>query len=346
MPDAVVPPMDVTSYGVAPNYGAFTSDYVPDYPQIIKFKESIELRKAWTRQFLQMFCEITFDSQIEVATSGVRMQEVGRDMAAPNPQHTPRYMLDINPPRKFQAGTAVTQDAFYHGMSAAKLQQQTMAPLVADQIWCEQFIMGTALTPAGFYDADLTPPPEGANTFTSAHDHYVVFANSGNLTPEVSSFAKWHIAHHGYAGGSVVCFTNSATGTLFEQEFGTISATNYYQTMPFIEALIKYGFQPGMPLSGVPTLLTDWVPIGYALYMALGEEKPMVWKPENRPETVDLLFTQEVPIPNSQYKWWGTATRYGAPTIQSPGQGVAVQLDGAVDGDAYTAPSGILDISV
>jgi len=340
-----VPPQDMTSYGAPPNYGAYTSDYVPDYPQIVMMKESIELRKVHTRKFLQEFCEITFDSQVQVSTAGVKMQEVGRDLAAPNPQHMPEYWLDINPPRKFQAGTAVTTDAFYHGMSEAKLRRNTMAPLIADQEWCEQFIIGTALTPAGFYNADLTPPPVGANVFTSAHLHYLTFAAGGVLLPEVSSYAKWHISHHGYNGASVVCFVNSATAVLFEQEYGVMGA-DAYETLPMIQSLISYGFQPGTPLSGVPTLLTDWVPIGYALYLALGEEKPMVWKPENRPETIDVLMFQDVPIPNSQYHWWGTATRYGAPTIVSPGQGVAVQLDADEAEDAYVAPTGILDIAV
>jgi hypothetical protein len=339
-----IPDDQVNLSGIEPNYGAYTSDYVPEYPQLLLTKASIETRKQNTRGFLGMFCDMTLEQQVEVLTSGIRMQEVGFDMGAPQPQHTPRYLLDINPARKFMATTAVTTDAFRKGMSQFKLQRQTMAPLIADQEWCEQFVIGTALTPYGWYSNDLKPPRVGPNTFTSAHQHYVAFKAAGVPQPQIAAYAKWHIGHHGYNSDNVISLVHSGTAALFEQTYGTISETAYYAVIPFIQDLIQYGFRPGMPMSGVPTLISDWVPMGYQLFIALGEEKPMVWKVLRDPASVDAYMDQDVPIPNSQYHWWSTLTRYGAPTIQSPGQGVAVQLTAANDGDAYATPSGMLDI--
>lgn len=343
------------SYGApAPGFGPYISGYLPTQPLLTEYRTAISQYVQGTEEMpgtsdlIGLYCEPTILDSVAMDQGKMAFTKAGKDGGRPDPQHIPTKVLNLTSPEKYWLASAVTQDSWWNGMTEAQLRQATMGPLVADRELVIRLILGTMLTPSAWYNADQTPPQYAFNSFDATHDHYITYANAGVLTPEVSSYAKWHITHHvGQGVGDVICQVNSATTVAVEQEYGGFDATAVYQNLPVIQRMVEFGFRPGQPLAGVPTVINDFIPQGYALYTLMSPiAKPAMWRTTVNPETAGLIILENSTIPNVEFKWFGDYVRFGAPTVYRPEMGVAVKLDVAQAGDAYTAPTGILDIAV
>ena len=339
------------TYGApAPSFGSFQSGFLPDQPLLTEYRTAINAYvqgrpgAPGTQDLIALYCEQTILDAVQMQQGRMAFQLGGADGSRPDPQHMPVIITPIARPKKFMLASAVNQDAWWNGMTPELLREHTIGPLLADRLLCNQLIVGVALTTSGWYNADQTPPPYLSNTFDGSHDHYIGVNQSNVLTPENHSYAAWHIGHHGVPD-QVICQTNSATRCAVEQEYGGFQTAADYENLPFIQDLNKFGFRLGTPMSGVPTIFNDSIPIGYALYTAMSSlGKPMMWRTPYNPETRNLIVFENNDVPNCEYKWFGDYIRFGWPTIYRPEMGVAMKLDAA--NSVYSAPTGILDIAV
>jgi hypothetical protein len=335
------------SYAVpTPAFGSFTSKGVPDHPLLTLYRERIGDITEKTQDWVGMFCEPTILDYVEVPEGRMAFTRSGRDQRRAQPQSIIAKIIELDFPEKYDLASAVTADSWWYGMTPQLLYKHTVEPLLADRRLCTQLILGKALALSGWYNADQVPPPWEANAFDGGHDHYLSYANEGALSPEVSSYAKLHIQHHGVPG-QVVCQINSATAAETEQQFGGFAESAAYENLPIIKDMVELGFQMGTSLAGVPTIINDWIPPFYALYTAFEPTyKPMMWRTTVNEETARLIVRENTLIPNCEFQWFGDYVRFGAATIIYPEMGVAVKLDAGGSSDYYVAPTGILDIAV
>ena len=178
--------------------------------------------------------------------------------------------------RYYALGQAFSR-RFIQSNTAQVLDERTKKAIAADQRLVMKKYLGAMITKssAGFYDgASYTPPRYKHNTFTSAHQHYVLSnLGAGDAVWDIADirWVKEHILEHGYSALNLHLYANANTIRDIEN-WATWTASST-PTVPtgLTDILATQGFAQGVSIEGFVLHHEEWIPNGYMLFLSLDE---------------------------------------------------------------------------
>ena len=190
----------------------------------------------------------------------------------------------------------------------------------------------------GYYDSlenISKPPPQGANTFSANHNHYIVAGSTSFNTLALITTAAAHIREHGYEG-RIICLLNIAQ----EKEvtdYLTITSTSVQVSNPITNIVGAEGIDWMGRLMGVDFIRTSAMPAGYCLFA--GVDAPGGTTVVKFVESHNASFRglRLIPGPNPGYPIiMSQYMRYFGAQVYNRSLGVAVEF--AASG-SYSNPS-------
>lgn len=178
--------------------------------------------------------------------------------------------------RYYALGQAFTR-RFINTSASRELDERTKKAIAADQRLIMKKYFGAMLKKSaqGFYHGSVyTPPKYKNNTFTSAHQHYVLSnLGVGDAVWDMADirWVKEQILEHGYSALNLHLFANANTIRTIEG-WATWTASST-PTVPsrLTDRLAVEGFAQGVSIEGFVLHHEEWIPDDYMLFLSMDE---------------------------------------------------------------------------
>ena len=197
------------------------------------------------------------------------------DLFMPDWQKTKETALAVDL-KYYALGQAFTR-RFIQSNTARVLDERTKKAIAADQRLVMKKYFGTMLvkSSSGFYHgATYTPPNYKQNTFSSAHQHYVMSnLGVGDAVWDIADirWVKEHILDHGYSALNLHIYANANTIRDIEEWATWVASGTPTVPTSLTDVLAREGFAQGVSIEGFVLHQEEWIPDSYMLLVSLDE---------------------------------------------------------------------------